>query len=137
MVDREELEKKYKIDLSPAAVRGRVIRDTAILFIAGVAYYIFVTVTPFSYKCYIHEIFGLDCPMCGTTRMMLALGRLDFAKAFHYNQFMFLTLPYVVYEVIYMFYLNESKKPAGKINMIILYIWLILLFVFGVVRNII
>ena len=32
--------------------------------------------------------------------------------------------------------LDESKKPAGKINRGILYLWVILLFIFGVVRNV-
>ncbi len=135
-MDREELEKKYSLDLSPAAVRRRVIRDTVILFMAGVAYYIFVTVTPFSYKCYIHELFGIDCPVCGTTRMMLSLAHFRFSEAFNYNQYIFITLPYIIYEIIYLFYLNESKKPAGKINRVILYLWVILLFIFGVVRNV-
>ena len=68
--------------------------------------------------------------------MLLAISRLDLKTAFSYNRFMFISLPYIVYEIVYMFYINESKKPMNKVNKIILYIWVGLFVLWGVVRNV-
>ncbi len=43
--------------------------------------------------CLIHAVTGLQCPGCGTTRMLSALLRLDFAGAFQLNAFMLFFLP--------------------------------------------
>lgn len=43
--------------------------------------------------CLIYRVTGFLCPACGTTRMLKALLRLDFAAAFSLNPFMFVLLP--------------------------------------------
>lgn len=43
--------------------------------------------------CPLHEIFGIDCPGCGGTRMAVALINLNFYQAFRWNPLLFLTLP--------------------------------------------
>lgn len=121
---------------TPAEIRNRTIMDTAIVFFAGVVYYFVLKYTHFSFKCYIHEIFGVQCSTCGMTRMMQSAVKLDFKRAFEYNRFLFITFPYIVYEVIYFFYLNESKKKINKTNEIILFIYLGLLVIYGILRNI-
>ena len=133
---REELEQKYGISLNPSDVRKRVIRNVLVLSVFGIIYYFVVRYTPLSMKCYIYEIFGVKCPACGATRMMLSLARFDLKKAFLYNPFLLVTLPYVVTEVIYFFYLNESKKSINKINQIVLFIWVGAFILFGILRNI-
>ena len=134
---KEELEKRYGIDLSPKAIVQSTIRDIVILGLVGVVYYFVVRFTDLGLKCYVHEITGLDCPACGTTRMIVSASRLDFARAFRYNRFMFITFPFVVGEVIYFIYINEAKKPVNKINQVIVFIWLGLFVLYGVLRNII
>ena len=121
---------------TPSEVRKRTVRDVLILLFAGVVYYFIIKYTGFSLKCYVHELFGVKCSTCGITRMMQALFRLDFKKAFRYNRFLFITFPYIVYEVIYFLYLNESKKKINKVNEIILFVYIGLLLVYGVLRNI-
>lgn len=133
---KEELEKRYGIDLSPESIRKRTIRDVVILIFVGIIYYFVVKYTDFGLKCYIHELTGFDCPACGTTRMIVSVSKLEIAKAFRYNRFMFVTFPFVVGEVIYFFYINEAKKPVNKINQVIIFIWLGLFVLYGVLRNI-
>ena len=132
---REELEKKYGISLSPGAIRKRTIRDTALILLAGVAYYICVTCTPFALQCYFYVITGLKCPACGATHMVIAASHFDFVRAFGYNQFLFVTFPYVAGEIIYLIYINEAKKHINRINQIVLFIWLGLFIIFGIIRN--
>jgi len=133
---REELEKKYGIDLSPRAIIYRTFRDIIILILVGIIYYLVVRFTGFGLKCYFHEITGLDCPACGTTRMIVSTSRLDFGRAFRYNRFMFISFPFVIAEVMYFLYINEAKKPVNKVNKVIIYIWLGLFVLYGVIRNI-
>ena len=133
---REELEKRYGVDLSPKAVRRRTIRDVVILFLVGVVYYFVVRFTDLGIKCYIHEVTGFDCPACGTTRMLISVSKLDFVRAFRYNRFMFITFPFVVGEIIYFLYLNEAKKPVNKVNQTLVFIWIGLFVLYGIFRNI-
>ena len=58
---KEELEKRYGIDLSPESIRKRTIRDVVILIFVGIIYYFVVKYTDFGLKCYIHELTGFDC----------------------------------------------------------------------------
>ena len=49
----------------------------------------------------------------------------------------FLTFPYMIYEAVYLIYVNESKAPFRKSNKIVLFIWLGLFVLYGILRNII
>ena len=133
---REELEKRYGIDLSPKAVIRRTVRDILILLLVGILYYFVVRYTDLGLECYLKKVTGFDCPSCGVTRMIISASRLDFARAFRYNRFMFVSFPFVVGEVIYFIYINEAKKPVNKINQKIIFIWLGLFVLYGVLRNI-
>ena len=126
----------HKDNLSPKEVRERTIRDVLILAFVGLIYYVVVRFLHLGLVCYVRHLTGFYCPVCGTTRMIIELTKLDISKAFHYNQFMFISLPYIIYEVTYLFYIIEAKKKAGKVNMIIFYIWAALLAIFGIVRNV-
>ncbi|MBR6404426.1 MAG: DUF2752 domain-containing protein [Eubacterium sp.] len=126
-----------KKDLSPKEVRKRTLRDVLILALVGILYYVVVRFMHLGMACYIHYLTGYYCPMCGSTRMIIELTKFNISKAFHYNPFMFISLPYVIYEVVYLFYICEAKKKAGKVNQVVLFIWTALLAIFGIVRNIV
>lgn len=135
-MNQEELEKKYGMSFAKEDIRKRTIRDMVLLLFAGIVYYLIVSYTPFGLRCYFLSLFGLKCPSCGVTRMAVSAVHFDFKSAFGYNPYIFVTLPYIIYEITYLFYLNESKKKMNRINMIILCVWIGLLIIFGIFRNI-
>ena len=49
------------------------------------------------YDCFLNDVLHLYCPLCGGTRAVLALLRLDIPTAFCYNPGVFLLLPAVLY----------------------------------------
>ena len=115
----------------------KTIRDVLIIGACGIVYYLITRFTPFKMKCTLHELTGLQCPSCGATRMVTSATKLDFRAAFGYNRFIFLTFPYMIYEAVYLIYVNESKALFRKSNKIVLFIWLGLFVLYGILRNII
>lgn len=89
-------------------------------------------------KCVFHEVTGLHCPGCGITRMINSMLKLDFYQAFRYNPFMFVLFPFIIiYGIIKLCELMFDKNILNKkIESIILIIVLILLIIFGILRNI-
>lgn len=86
--------------------------------------------------CPFHELFGWDCPGCGGTRMAVSILELDFYQAFRYNPFVFVTAPIlaIVYVWQYIVYVKENRLLKYLDTFLITYA--VMLFVFGIVRNI-
>ncbi len=124
-----------KPDDNKSAKKG-TLKSIIIILGIGFIYYLIVRFTSFGILCYIKTFTGYDCPTCGMTRMVMALTRLDFKSAFSYNRFMFISFPFIIAEIIYLTYINESKKNVGKINKILLWGWTVLLVLYGILRNI-
>ena len=130
----KELDCENKDDGKPAEAKKdgakkdgaikRTIRDLAILFIVGFIYYLIQKFTGRGMVCFVRYLFHVYCPTCGTTRMIMAMTRLDFKTAFSYNQYMFVTFPFWVGEIIYFFYILESKKRVNKVNEICVFVWI-------------
>lgn len=133
-----KLEKSEKTDKQNDAksAKNGTLKSIIIILVIGFVYYLIVKFTPFGIPCYIKTFTGYDCPTCGMTRMIMALTRLDFKSAFGYNRFMFISFPFIVAEIIYLIYINESKKNVGKLNKILLWGWTVLLVLYGILRNI-
>ena len=116
-----------------------IIKRDAILAGGGILYYIFIRITGLAIPCVFRKITGWLCPGCGITRAILALADCEPAKAFAYNQYIFVAAPAVIYFVLrcdYL-YIRRGRIKLNKIENIILYICLIGALVFGVLRNII
>lgn len=128
----------YKMvsDVLSNDVWKRTIRNILILGLFGVVYYFVARFTDFGIKCYVYELTGLKCPTCGATRMAIALSKLDFKSAFRYNGFILVSLPFIIGEIMYLFYVNEAKVKVNKKNAVVMYVWVGLLVIFGIVRNI-
>ena len=108
--------------------------------IGGIAlYFVFIEVTGLAIPCVFHALTDLLCPGCGGTRMFKALLRGDIVKAYYYNKFIFLSLPIFFVLFIDLVYSNfKNKKPLiNRIPTWIYFIYIDLLVVFGVIRNII
>ena len=91
-----------------------------------------------SIPCPIHFITKLYCPGCGITRMIKSIIKLEFYQAFRYNQLVFLLFPFFLFLIIdYLIKIISKKEPIYK--KIPEYVWIILiiiLLIFGIIRNI-
>ena len=107
-----------------------------ILFLVLAIYHLLSHVFNFGIPCIFYKITGLYCPGCGVTRMLFSLIDLDFYQAFRYNPLVFILLMlYIIYFVIKSIAKLVFKKNL-KIPPIILNIIIILLILYGILRNI-
>ncbi len=108
-----------------------------ILLVVGALYAFFMTFTHIGIPCVFNLITGLKCPGCGVSRMCLALIRLDFKAAFRANAAIFCLLPMMAVtagRLIYV-YIKYGRR-CDKAAQISIYCMIVILVVFGVMRNI-
>lgn len=113
-------------------------KSTIIIFIILIVYLILsLAFKPFI-PCIIHEITGLYCPGCGLSRMILSIIRLDFYQAFRYNPLLFILFPFGLILVLeYLYSLFKKRTPIyEKINNKVWIILIVILIIYGIVRNI-
>ncbi|MCQ2401973.1 MAG: DUF2752 domain-containing protein [Lachnospiraceae bacterium] len=115
--------------------KNRVFKTAAALVIAGAAYLIFVKLTGMAIPCLFHLVTGLKCPGCGITTVFCELASFEFKKAFSANAFLFVTSPFIVFELFYSAWLYIKGKKNPAVNEKLLIIYLILLLAWGVIRN--
>lgn len=63
----------------------KLLASCTIVLLAGLLYYLIIRIIGKGLPCMFNLLTGLYCPGCGTTRMAMALMRLDFVTAFHYQ----------------------------------------------------
>lgn len=118
--------------------RNAIIKRDAILVGIGILYYIFIRVTGLAIPCIFRKITGFLCPGCGITRAILAAVRLDLAKAFAYNQFMFIALPALAYIIVkndYVF-VRYGNRKLSRFDNILIFICIAGAVMFAVLRNV-
>lgn len=102
-----------------------------IIYIINIKYHIYII-------CPIRETFHVYCPGCGITRTIISIIHLDFYQAFRYNMLGFILLPFLLIYTIYKIYIwlfDKKDKLANKIPKWILYMLIIILILYGVLRN--
>ena len=106
-------------------------------FILGVVYFIWLKMTEIYIPCLFRQITGYKCPGCGITSMCVNTGAFNFFDAFCANPFIFITLPFIVFEIVYCEFLNFKKRKMPMWNNLLLVFYCIGLLAFGIKRNII
>lgn len=88
-------------------------------------------------KCLLHDVFYLYCPLCGGTRAVMALLRLNVAEAFRCNAFVVLCLPIALF-----FYLRawwRLRRGEEKLWQVPAWLWITVVSVmilYGILRNV-
>lgn len=112
-------------------------RNIALCIVFSIIY-IFIRVTGLAIPCIFRKITGFLCPGCGITRAILAAVKLDFAKAFAYNQFMFIALPALAYIIVkndYVF-VRYGNRKLSRFDNILIFICIAGAVMFAVLRNV-
>ena len=111
----------------------------AVIFGVLFLYYLFVRLTGLGIPCVFHKITSLSCPGCGNSRALISLLHLDFSGAFKYNAFIFPELLFAGYvaSVVTVRYIKTGKYSVAMPHEHILWVFLAVLVVWTVARNII
>ena len=121
-------------------MKKRIKHDTivfCVIALFAIAYYIIIKVTGFSIPCMVKLITGLECPTCGTTRMMLSLTQLHIKEAYSYNPVMLFAIPIALIDVIIeeLFYIKSGVRKFHLVSYIILGLIIVTLIIFCFIRN--
>ena len=104
--------------------------------LAAIFYFVTVRRIGYGIPCVFHRITGYRCPGCGMTSVCTALLCFDLPAAFRANRFVFVTLPFLVAEVLYLWFLARRKRKSPQWNEALLFCYIALLLGWGVLRNI-
>jgi len=91
-------------------------------------------------KCWFYQLTGLQCPACGTQRALHQLFHLHFSKAFSYNPFLIISLPYASMLVILQWFVKQDKWQKLRrfcFHHTTINVYLILIILWWIVRNLI
>lgn len=80
----------------------KILKICLIILIGGAFLYYYYTFNPSDetepfVSCPSKTILGLNCPGCGSQRLIHNLLHFNFEEAFRYNPLLFLSLPFIVY----------------------------------------
>lgn len=114
------------------------IKGYAVLLTVLILYALEVRFVGLKIPCVFNLITGLKCAGCGTTRMFMALMNFDFNGAFNANPFILCTSPLILYFLGKTAFINCGiiKGRINRVENIILYVYIALLVVYSIVRNI-
>ena len=121
----------------PDEIQKKILVIYGIILTLGLLYAFLVLHTPFRIPCLFRSFTGLQCPGCGTSRMMLALMRFDIPAAFAYNPVAFFSFPLWILISIGAFIGWPKPIRSSQILLRILYINIAVYMVFAVLRNLV
>lgn len=111
---------------------NKTLLKRGLILISGLSYLILLRsgYLHFGVPCLFHKVTGLWCTGCGVTRMVIRLSKLDFVGAFRSNEFVFVTLPAILW--VWFYEGNKFRKARNVLTWVLL----IAALAFGVLRNI-
>lgn len=88
-------------------------------------------------KCYFSALIGWECPSCGTQRALHAALNGEFKKAFNYNPFLFVAIPYAIGLVYGRFFKTRLAKVVWKLfsHKYSVHLYIIAYFAWWIIRN--
>lgn len=114
----------------------KVISIVSILILCLLGYYFLNRYLNFGIPCIFKKITGYLCPGCGITRCIFAMFEGKFIEAFYYNSLaIVLLIPFLIYLVINIIRYIKGETYL-KIPTVIVNLLLIIVILFGIVRNI-
>ncbi|RLZ11875.1 DUF2752 domain-containing protein [Faecalibacter macacae] len=124
--------------------RNIIIKLCSILLLGGAFIYYFYQNNPSDngtsfLRCPSNLLFKINCPGCGTQRAIHHLLHLEIAEAFRFNALFVLFSPLILVVfllLIYNFIFNKSVKIPLLSNKYFLITLLVIIVLFGVLRNI-
>lgn len=114
------------------AMRKRIVKIYGVVLAVGFGYWLWIRLTGLKIPCLYLLTTGLQCPGCGTTRMLLSLFRLDFISAFSYNPVVFV-LFWIWNLIALLCFYGRIRK--SRFLYIALGLSIAILVVFGLLRN--
>lgn len=110
-----------------------------VILLLAFFYYCLTQIFNIGIPCPFYKLTGFYCPGCGITRMCIALIHLKIREAFLYNPVCFTILPFIIALIIYHEYvfIYTGKQRASKIENIFLSILIMILILYGILRNVI
>lgn len=115
----------------------KVMKISTAVFAAGCAYAVFFKLTGLGIPCLFRALTGFECPGCGATRMCTSLLMLDFRAAWSYNPVMMCLLPIgaVLIANGIKRYIVTGRNTTPKWETAVMIAMIVVLVIFGVVRN--
>lgn len=114
----------------------KTVNMAAVVFAAGIIYYILIETTSFGIPCIFNKITGLACPGCGISRMIVSILHLDFIGAAQKNLALAVLLPiWLILFAVHIFFKPSWLQKNSKAEKIILFASITVLLIFGILRN--
>ncbi len=119
------------------SLRKKRFAHVAVFWLLGI--FLFILVIQLEIPCWIKSLTHLDCPSCGTVRMMGYLKQGNFLSAFSQNQFMFFALPITaIFTIIASCrYVKTGKILQRKAEQLFLLTLIVIGILFAVLRNLV
>ena len=110
-------------------MKKKIIIGIFILLALLIVYYFLFINLGIGIECPIHELTGIYCPSCGITRLIFSLFELNIAKAFRYNQYIFillcLSIVYLIIKYLFKIKISINNKYFYTIFIVSLIAWTI------------
>jgi hypothetical protein len=108
-----------------------------VIAVAAAALFFFNPTTAAFYpKCLLHEMTGLYCPGCGTTRALHCLLRGEIGAALHENALVILAIPLVGGLMLRRFLRRCPPVAGSRFRLVWIVVFLVVVVAFGVLRNV-
>lgn len=125
-----------------SSMQKRIFKSLSILFliiIISLLYFFLNMKFHFYIPCIFHKITGFYCPGCGITRCLFSLLSGNIKQAFYYNMLVCLLFPVFLFYMgykLYIYIVGKKDDLFVRIPKWISYLFLLLIILFGVFRNI-